>query len=329
MNTRISKGSNKISKISSVLCLPEKEPLGIVYFAHGATEYAARHAELFQQLVNAGYIVIANDHMGHGRSTSKARTYFTGVGDKTGWECAAEDAFNLINITREQYPDLPVHAIGFSLGSYLVRFMAMKYHYLFRTITLIGTSYQTKWKTFVGKLMAQSECNKYGAMECTDLIDSMSFEKYNDYFLDEYDYDDEEDDEDYQEEFDEDDEYSYPRALWLCADAYARKEYVEDKKCTDEFTAGLFFELVCAIEYTCDEKRIARLNGRCPILLLSGTEDASNDFGKGVNELEKIYRKNNLRVRKIFYKDARHDVLHDFCKKKVFKDIVNFLLKNP
>lgn len=311
IHTRVLKGSNKYSKISFVVCLPEEDAKGIVYFAHGVTEYAERHIELYEYLAANGYIVIANDHMGHGRSTSKARTYFTGSGDKTGWECAAEDAFKLIQIIKEQYPDLPVHGIGFSLGSYLIRFIAMKYHYLFQTTTLIGTGYQKKLTTFVGKLVAKSQCNRFGETANSDLIDELSFEKYNNYFID-----------------DDDENQSYSRALWLCSNPEARKEYVEDPRVTEGFTTGLFFELLSAIEYTCDDKRIAKLRRSCPVLLLSGTEDASTDFGKGVNELEKIYRKNNLRVRKIFYKDARHDILHDFCKEKVFKDITNFLNKN-
>lgn len=321
MNAKVQKGCNGISKIASIWFIPEGEPLGIVYFAHGVTEYAERHAELLQYLSDAGYVVVANDHMGHGRSSSKARTYFTGRGDKTGWECAAEDAFRLIQIVKEQYPDLPVHGIGFSLGSYLVRFMAMKYHYLFKTVTLIGTSYQKKSTTFFGKLIAKQQCNKYGEKECAELIDDLAFGRYNGYFLDD-------EDDYYDDEYEYEDEDDYTRALWLCSDPEARKAYVEDPRVTDGFTAGLFFEMLCAIEYTCDEKRISRLRGGCPILLLSGTEDASGDFGKGVNELEKIYRRNNLRVRKIFYKDMRHDILHDFCKQKVFRDIVNFLNKN-
>lgn len=319
MNVKIQKGCNGISKIFSIWFLPEGEPLGIVYFAHGVTEYAERHAALLQHLSDAGYLVIANDHMGHGRSSSKARTYFTGRGDKTGWECAAEDAFRLIQIAKEQYPEAPVHGIGFSLGSYLIRFMAMKYHYLFHTVTLIGTGYQKKTKTFIGKVVAKQQCGKYGETERTELIDDLAFGTYNGYFEDDEDEDDDYDYDEYDEAW---------RALWLCEDPEARREYVEDARCTEGFTAGLFFEMLCAIEYTCDEKRIARLRTKCPILLLSGSDDAAGDFCRAVNELEKIYRKNNLRVRKIFYKEARHDILHDFCKEKVFKDITNFLNKN-
>ena len=324
IHARVYKGSNKLSKISSVICLPNSEPKGIVYFAHGVTEYAERHAALYEYLAADGYIVIANDHMGHGRSTSKARTYFTGQGDKTGWECAAEDAFRLIQITKEEYPDLPVHGIGFSLGSYLIRFMAIKYHYLFRSVTLIGTGYQGKFTTFIGKLIAKNQCDKFGEKNPSDLVDDMTFNKYNDIFYDDDEY---YDDEDAEADYGEDDETTY-RALWLLADRKARIEYLEDKRITDGFTTGLFFELLCAMGYTCDEKKIEKLNPRCQILLLSGTDDASGDFTKGVNELEKIYRKCGLRVRKIFYKEARHDILHDFCKEKVFKDIANFLNKN-
>jgi len=44
------------------------EPKAIVQIAHGMGEHAARYARLAEALVDAGYVVYANDHRGHGRT---------------------------------------------------------------------------------------------------------------------------------------------------------------------------------------------------------------------------------------------------------------------
>jgi alpha-beta hydrolase superfamily lysophospholipase len=45
-----------------------KPPLGIVQIAHGIAEHALRYDRLAQALTNAGWLVYANDHHGHGKS---------------------------------------------------------------------------------------------------------------------------------------------------------------------------------------------------------------------------------------------------------------------
>jgi alpha-beta hydrolase superfamily lysophospholipase len=45
---------------------------GIVQIAHGMGEHALRYRPIAHALVNAGYIVYANDHRGHGELAARA-----------------------------------------------------------------------------------------------------------------------------------------------------------------------------------------------------------------------------------------------------------------
>lgn len=50
---------------------PDSGPVGVVVLAHGLGEHAARYHHVAQRLTDAGYLVVAPDHAGHGRSDGK------------------------------------------------------------------------------------------------------------------------------------------------------------------------------------------------------------------------------------------------------------------
>ena len=304
MRQIIVKGTNGTSRISACLYEPVGEVKGIIYFAHGVTEYAERHDEFLKYLSNLGFVVVANDHMGHGNSTSEAKMYFTGTNTMTGWECAVGDAFRCISNIKEEHPNVPVHAIGFSLGSFIVRHLAIKYHDLFSSITLLGTGYQGNLAIKLGKMMADSEIKKFGDKKGTAKIDGLTFGTYNKRF----------------------EQKTY--ADWLCANKKSLQEYLNDKRVGPGFTAGLFLDLLSGMHFTCDKKNIAKMNKKCPVLMVSGSQDAVGDFTKGVYKLQKIYNDNGISATAKTFSGMRHDVLHETGKHNVHFEVANFILSN-
>lgn len=53
--------------------VPDGEPAAIVQIAHGMAEHAGRYERFARALTEAGYVVYAEDHRGHGR-TGRAAT---------------------------------------------------------------------------------------------------------------------------------------------------------------------------------------------------------------------------------------------------------------
>ena len=276
--------------------------IGGVYFAHGVTEYAERHEPLFKALNDAGYYVLANDHMGHGNSISENEAYFSTRGGVSGWDCACRDAYNCIYEGRRKFrlsKDLPLYGIGFSLGSFIVRTLAIRME-VFQGLVLIGTGYQSAIKTALGKFIANQEGNKYGFAQYTEQITKLTFEEYNKDFAGE------------------------TRVDWLCANSDARNEYLSDTRCTKGFTAGLFYDLLYGMEYTCNRENMQQMTPYTNILLLSGSDDPVGDFGKGVKTLyRKLHKRYNVDYK--LYPDMRHDILHEKDAMLVRNDIVNFL----
>ncbi len=93
----------------------DSEPRGIVQIAHGMGEHAGRYRRLAGALTDAGYVVYADDHRGHGRTAGSVER----LGDfgPGGWPGLMSDIGQLASVARSEFPGLPLVMIGHSMGS--------------------------------------------------------------------------------------------------------------------------------------------------------------------------------------------------------------------
>ena len=104
-------------RLHCALWKPEGEPKAVVQLIHGIAEHIGRYDAFASFLTSHGYVVAADDHMGHGGSVENGlRGYFSG-----GWLAAVEDEKRLHDKISAQYPSLPYYILGHSMGSFLLR----------------------------------------------------------------------------------------------------------------------------------------------------------------------------------------------------------------
>lgn len=89
---------------------------GIVQVAHGMGEHSGRYSELVAVLQEAGIVVYANDHRGHGR-TAASREHFGDFG-MGGFDLLVHDMIGLTRIAKKEHPDKPFILFGHSMGSF-------------------------------------------------------------------------------------------------------------------------------------------------------------------------------------------------------------------
>ena len=94
-------------------------PQAIVQLAHGMGEHAARYRRFAEALTNAGYVVYANDHRGHGRTAGSAERH--GDLGPAGWTGLVEDIGTVGKLARDEHPGLPLVLFGHSMGSFAVQ----------------------------------------------------------------------------------------------------------------------------------------------------------------------------------------------------------------
>ena len=101
-------------------CLPDSAPAAIVQIAHGIAEHVDRYGEFMEFLAAHGFLVVANDHLGHGKSIKVPEDLgFFAASD--GWDYVVRDMEKLHDLTVKEYPGLPYVMFGHSMGSFLTR----------------------------------------------------------------------------------------------------------------------------------------------------------------------------------------------------------------
>lgn len=292
--------SNGSTLIHCVKWVPEN-PIGVIQIVHGITEHIDRYEEFANYMVNQGYIVIGNDHLGHGKSiiTDKPKMF---IGELGSWNYLVKDINTLYEIITEEYK-LPIYLIGFSLGSFVSRHYLIDYNPNYQKAILVGTGIQPNIVLNILKLIVKGEVKKIGVENTSKFIRELSFGTYNKQIKDaKTDYD------------------------WLTSSEEEINKYINDSLVGKDTTGSLFYELLDGMVYTSKLSNIKKMK-ELPILLLSGLDDPVGSKGNGVKKLESIYKKNNIDVSLKLYEGKRHDLFHETNKLEVFNDILTYIKK--
>lgn len=110
---------------------PDVAPRGVVVLSHGLGEHAGRYHHVAQRFGQAGLVVYALDHRGHGRSGGK-RVYLRDMSEYVG------DFHTLVGIAAAEYPQLPLLVLGHSMGGGIVFSYGVEYPDEYTAMVLSG-----------------------------------------------------------------------------------------------------------------------------------------------------------------------------------------------
>ena len=159
--------------------LPEGQPVGVVQIVHGVAEYIARYDEFARFLAAHGYLVVGEDHPGHGKSVGEGDQfgYLTG-----GWSGAVRNIHMLYGKTRGENPGIPYVILGHSMGSFLLRTYLYTYHAELSGAIVSGTGWQPAALLPLGLALCREEAARLGETRCSPLIQKLIFGSYNQRF---------------------------------------------------------------------------------------------------------------------------------------------------
>ena len=290
------------TKIHAVEWLPDGKPKAILQIAHGVTEYILRYEEFAEFLTEKGISVIGNDHIGHGTSIAEGaeRMYF---GTEGSWDWVVEDIKKCLDITKNKFPNMPYCLLGFSLGSFLARTYLTKYPGTLNGAIIMGSGQLPPFQISIAKFMVNNEAKKVGEDHTSPTIQKLSYETYNKYFAP-----------------------NRTKYDWLCASTTSLDEYIKDTMRGEDFTAGLFRELLNGMAFTAKQSNIEKIDKNMPILFLSGDKDPVGEQGKGVIKAYDCFKKAGIKdVNMKLYPGLRHDILREDCRQDIFEDIYNWM----
>ncbi len=295
---------NKRDEVTGWIYVPACEPAGIVQLVHGFGEHSRRYFHMIVALMDAGFIVAANDHVGHG-ATAIANDTWGDWGD-AGPHTMMEDEKSFHDIVVEKYPGLPYFMFGHSMGSMIARDFSAKYGELLDGAIYCGTLGIFKSKGEVrAKLDKAIEAG--GAHESDpafvgELLGWM-FERCP--------------------------EGATLGNEWICHDPWVQKDHAEDpfdafSHPTHNISLRDFIDMMICIE---GKEWAEKVPTGLPILLIAGDQDPCGLYGEGVYQCANWLADTGHDVITQLWSGYRHEIHnYDDIKFDVEETIVDWLL---
>ena len=283
--------------------IPEDENIrGVVQIAHGVAEYGRRYRDFAEFLCSNGYAVVANDHLGHGKSLIEDSPMVY-LGEENGWWNVVDDVEKLRQITKEEFDDVPYFLFGHSMGSFIARSHLIRYKGKLDGCIICGTGFLSKPMITGGRIIADLEIRRLGKKGYSKIADKLAFGSYNKKFKPN------------RTEFD-----------WLSLNEENVDTYIADPLCGGKTSLGLFKDMLGGLSYINNYKNIENMDKKQPVLFISGENDPVGDMGKGVKKAYRAFKDAGLSdVEMKLYKDLRHEILNEREHEEVYGDVLMWL----
>ena len=279
-----------------------REIRGVVQISHGIAEYGARYLPFAKFLCSQGYVVVANDHLGHGKSLVEGRpmVYFA---DENGWEHVVDDMELLRENTAKLFPGKPYFLFGHSMGSFLARTHLIRYPGKVSGCVLCGTGHMSRLIVKGGQMIANSEIRKLGAASYSERADSLAFGAYNKRFAPN------------RTNFD-----------WVSLNEANVDAYIADPLCGGKTTLGLFRDMMGGLEIITKQSNMNQMDRKLPVFFIAGDQDPVGGMGKGVEKACSCFKKAGLQdVTMKLYHGLRHEILNEKANRYVYQDVLGWL----
>ena len=288
-------------KIHGCRWMPEGAPKGIVQIVHGIAEFVERYDDFARFLAANGFVVVAEDHMGHGQSISEdsPRGYFTG-----GWFVAVDDTMQLLKDTMAEFPGVPYILFGHSMGSFMARTILAKYPDSGISGAIIcGTGWQPRLALPALIAVVEGLCKKQGETNPDPALHKMIFGAYNNRIANA------------RTDFD-----------WLTRDESIVDDYIAHPLCGFVPACGLLRDMMKGIYYVEQPKNLQNMQMHLPVFFIAGKEDPVGPYGKGVEQARKAFQKAGMvRTSIKLYPDCRHEILNETNRQEVYEDVLAWL----
>ncbi len=283
-------------------CNDYGSPRAVVLIVHGMTEHKERYREFAADLAEAGYAAVCYDQAGHGATLPEERR--TGLlAEKGGSRRVVQDALSIRDWIEQRLPGVPCLLFGHSFGSLVARACMIDEGERFDGYIFSGTAPHPGLKGHAGRVLAMLAVALRGASKRSPRLLSLTIGSYNRRI------------EAPRTEFD-----------WLSSDRDEVDAYVADPACGFVPCTAFFRDLAdLALRVSSLKRLTGRLPNR-PVLLLSGAEDPVGRYGRAATQVKELLnRAGAADVRSIVYDGARHELIHERARKKVFTDVRRWL----
>lgn len=285
----------------------DEEIKAVIQLHHGLSEHSMRYDRLGSILAENGYVLNAYDMRGHGKTAENAVTnkkgMFGKLADNDGFNRVVKDLYEITNAVKNVYPGKKTILLGHSFGSFVSQAYIEQFGDQIDGVILSGTAGPQRPLVFFGNIAAKLVKLIKGGDYISKLLDDLSFGSYNKRI-----------------------ENPKSKYSWLSANEMAVSMYEMDNWCGISLTTSFFCDMVSGLNQIHKPSNMKKIPENLPVFFFYGDQDPVGGYGKTVNKLFDIYKKNGIqRIELKAFEGDRHEVLNELDCEVVEKDIMEWI----
>lgn len=278
---------------------PKEEIKGVVQISHGMSEHKERYYDFMEYLKNQGYVVVINDHRGHGSSVKNKEDLGYFYTEDISY--IINDLYDVTKYIKNKYKDKKIYLFSHSMGTLVARGYIQKYDNEIEKLVLCGPPTKNELTKFAIKL---SQVSKYinKDTKTSKLLNKLTFGSYN--------------------------KGNTINNEWLSKNIDNVNKYNDDKLCGFIFTGNGFINLYKLMDNAFCRENYKMQNKSLPIFVIAGSEDPVIQDEKKFLELVDFLKELGYKdVTSKLYKDLKHEILNEEEKDIIYKDVLDFFNK--
>lgn len=291
------------SKLHGVRWIPDGTPVGVLQIVHGMAEHVDRYEDFATFMTSKGFVVAAEDHLGHGKSIQD---------NKPGYFCKQDpatvvvrDVHRLKKSTQDLFPGIPYYILGHSMGSFILRNYLFRYGKGIDGAIIMGTGSQPKGMVAALKVLAGMACFFGKASKPCNMINVICFGSYLKTI-----------------------ENLRTRYDWLSKDEAVVDKYIADPLCGFTFPGNGFKTMAELLWRLTKPSNLSKMPVTLRVLITSGAKDPVGDCGIGPKKVyDSFIAEGMQRVDLKLYDNDRHEILNETDHMTVYEDIYSWITK--
>lgn len=276
-------------------------PKAVLQLVHGIAEHIGRYDRFARFMSDHGYLVCAEDHLGHGNTPENAEDLGY-TADKDGWVKMTDNVRALHERITPQYPGIPYFILGHSMGSFLTRSYLIRHPGTVDACALLGTGQQPESVLKAGLAACRLEQIRLGKRGRSKLLQSLCFGAYNSQF-----------------------KPNRTESDWVCSVDEVVDAYIADPFCQVMPTVTLMRDMLTGIRFNQQAENLAKMDKTTPVFFLSGDQDPVGSNGKGVRAAYQSFLDAGCsHVRLKLYPGGRHEMLNEHNWQDVYDELLSW-----
>ncbi len=284
--------------IHAIEWIPDVPMTGVLQIVHGMQEFVDRYDDFARYMCSFGFLVVGNDHLGHGTSV-RSEKYYGYFAEKNGNKTVIADMRELQRRVQLQHPDLPYFMLGHSMGSFLCRQYLCLYGNFLDGAVISGTAWHSAEEATLGMAMCRMMASQKGWMYRSPFMTKLAMGNYNKKIQ----------------------PLRTPQD-WLTRDEKIVDAYRADKRTQFLFTLNGYYNLFANLKFLTVKENLWKMPKELPVFFIAGEMDPVGNYGRGVKQAAVSFRSAGMQnVTCRLYPHDRHEVLNELDKADVYEDV--------